>query len=101
MSATVGLCKIAYVRRTWDLYCGLAILFSGDSMAYNNGRQFDTAVANDGFNLPKCDDPLSGGWWFNGCLYGNLNARYGSIYWYYVLLSTHSLKATEMKIPAM
>lgn len=67
-------------------------------MAYHNGKTFGTKDKDNGSNLASCRPPITGGWWFNACLFGNLNDSYKSIYWYYVRLSYYTLKATEMKI---
>ena len=51
-----------------------------DSLTYHNNMQFTTNDKdNDKWSEGHCGvSPLysSGGWWYNNCFYGNLNAKY-------------------------
>ena len=89
-------------------------LFTGDSMNYNNNRQFTTKDRdNDDHSLLNCAVVERSGWWHTDCTTANLNGHYyGSkqenndttiywydwIFWYGWRRNYHSMKRVEMKI---
>ena len=85
-------------------------MFSGDSMAANDGDQFSTHDRdNDGWSSGNCAEVRGrGGWWYGyGCTDANLNGVYHhsprttdrtGIYWAHWNSYWYSLKATTMMI---
>ena len=95
-----------YSLSIWG-YSGTA----GDDMDYNDGMEFTTYDRdNDKLSSGNCADSqhYESGWWFNSCLYANLNAHYytssvpgGSwkgIIWNKWHGHQYSLKGTKMMI---
>ena len=89
------------------------IIFSGDSMSYNNGDQFSTADRdNDGSSWNCAEGRGRGGWWYGwglglGCGLSNLNGvyhhlprttDYTGIWWDDWHGKRYSLKATTMMV---
>ena len=83
-------------------------MFSGNSMAYNNGDQFSTTDRdNDGNPYGNCAEGAGrGGWWYRQCTLANLNGVYHhtpsatdqtGIYWGN-WHGSDSLKATTMMV---
>ena len=77
---------------------------AGDSFAwYNNKMAFSTKDRdNDGKLYTHCAIYASGGWWYRGCRYSNLNGIYlgkneKAIFWKRFRRNM-SLKLTEMKL---
>ena len=52
-------------------------MFTGDSLAYHNGRSF-TTKDRDNDSSVNCADSRGGGWWYGGCAYSALNGLYGT-----------------------
>ena len=81
---------------------------TGDShgLSYNNGYKFTTYdVDQDGTSSMNCAVDRHGGWWYNNCVYANLNGKYvtpgtitsdhsGMIY--YSFKRTQSLQVSKM-----
>ena len=84
-------------------------MFSGNSMAYNDGEQFTTTDRdNDGHPSRNCAEMRGrGGWWYVACTNANLNGVYHhtprttdatGIWWGRWHGSGYSLKATTMMV---
>ncbi|KAJ8311288.1 hypothetical protein KUTeg_011160 [Tegillarca granosa] len=86
-------------KLNFDNYIGNA----GDSFSYHKGNRFAT-FDNDHYG---CSVGYSGAWWYNLCLYSNLNGLYNStefgkgINWKNWHGLYYSLKTTEIKIRRM
>ena len=87
------------------------IMFSGDSMYWNDDAQFSTKdMDNDGVSWGNCAEEYGrAGWWYSGrwCGYSNLNGVYHhsprttdltGIWWEYWHGGHYSLKATTMMV---
>ena len=92
-------------RLTVSGYSGTA----GDSLSYHNSQAFSTKDQdNDGYSGGSCAQAHTGAWWYNACLYSNLNGvyynlgantpTYKGIIWYHWMGDSYSLKVTEMKV---
>ena len=84
-------------------------MFSGDSLAANDGDQFTTTDRdNDLYSPSNCAEVRGrGGWWYDLCTAANLNGVYHhtpsatdrtGIIWRYWHGTRYSLKATTMMI---
>ena len=77
---------------------------TGDSLDHHRDMPFSTW---DNDNSKKnCPKSRHGAWWYNDCMYSNLNGLYKKgISWSYVIwgnwLGRQSLRATEMKMRPM
>ncbi|XP_028391443.1 ryncolin-1-like [Dendronephthya gigantea] len=81
---------------------------AGDSLAYHNQMPLTTKDRdNDAWGNNNCAS-LRGAWWYDNCLYSNLNGLYVNaheaqgtrlgIHWYHWKNSWYSMKKAEMKI---
>ena len=80
---------------------------AGDSLSYHNGREFSTRDQDNDHSRGSCAQQSKGGWWYNSCLFTNLNGLYygGShssdtdgVIWNTRRGTFHYLKFTEMKL---
>ena len=83
-------------------------MFSEDSMAHSDGKQFSTRDRNNGVNGVSCaEERGGGGWWYWFCTHANLNGvyhhspsatDYTGIWWWFWHGGLYSLKATTMMV---
>ena len=79
---------------------------SGDSLTYHNRMQFTTKDRDNDPSLNQCAVIHKGAWWYNNCVYSNLNALYpgsgqGSytmMTWYHLSNRYDTVTFSEMKI---
>ncbi|XP_054767338.2 angiopoietin-related protein 7-like [Lytechinus pictus] len=81
---------------------------AGDSLSYHNHMPFTTTDRDNDLAKKNCAELYSeGGWWYNGCLYCNLNGIYlgpdnddfaTGVTWYELSGFRSSLKFSEMKV---
>ena len=91
----------AKYRLEVSLYSGTA----GDSLAWHNNMKFSTTGRdNDRHSRRNCAVQFAGAWWYNSCIYSNLNGKYlgnknhyQGAAWHH-FRSSLSLKFTEMKL---
>lgn len=84
---------------------------AGDSLTYHNGMAFSTKDKDNDLATDNCAKAHSGAWWFNSCLYSNLNGEYfytknprgdwNGIHWYHWKGKTYSLKRAVMMVRAL
>ena len=87
---------------------------AGDSIEYRsgagnlNGMAFST-YDNDSSNGGGCAQQWKGGWWYNSCMYSQLNGiyhhdttprAYETVLWETFIANTRSLKFAEMQLRA-
>ena len=85
---------------------------AGDSISGShslNGMAFTTPDRDNDLNSGNCARYYKGGWWYNSCMYSQLNGIYHhdttpraweAVVWYTFTTSTRSLKFAEMKLRA-
>lgn len=107
---------IAYANYNWFRISGSSDKFrlsiggysgtAGDSLAYHNNMRFSTHDADHDFcsGTCNCAEWGKGGWWYNNCLYSNLNGEYlpnsiewSSVCWWH-FESNHNLDRSEMRL---
>ena len=77
---------------------------AGDSLSYHRGSPFSTKDRdNDASSSSNCASSFTGAWWYNNCLYSNLNGLYSKntahgMVWYHWKNNHKSVKRSEMKI---
>ena len=80
---------------------------AGDSLLYHRGMAFTTKDRDNDPNSSNCATMYKGAWWFNSCLYSNLNGLYlhgqysnewEGVNWYHWKGPNYSAKRAEMKI---
>ncbi|XP_028390967.1 ryncolin-1-like [Dendronephthya gigantea] len=79
---------------------------AGDSLAYQDQRQFSTKDSDNDISGGSCATLRKGAWWYSACASSNLNGLYlgasqtseTGITWYYWRRTWRSMKKTEMKI---
>ena len=80
-----------------------------DSLTYHNTMKFSTKDSDsDLHSTSNCATEFKGAWWFNRCLYSDLNGQYYTssanvpiwhgVHWYHWKGNKHSLKFSEMKL---
>ena len=95
----VGGAKSMYV-----MYFGSYAGTAGDSLTYHKGMKFTTKDRDNDKSSGNCAVTQDGAWWYNSCVYTNLNGyySYGSSSWSYVywygFKSISSLQTVEMKL---
>ncbi|XP_070532840.1 angiopoietin-related protein 7-like [Ptychodera flava] len=103
---------IANERRRYEITLGSYSGNAGDSMKFDNGKQFTTKDNdNDRSAKHNCAVSFTGAWWYSSCSLSNLNGQYldgennewgRGIVWYDWLDMKYSLKKTEIRIrPAL
>ena len=78
---------------------------AGDSLnSYHNNMAFSTKDRDNG-RAGNCAVSYTGAWWYNNCLYSNLNGKYlgdkvdaRGVTWYHFSTKYLSLKFSEMKL---
>ena len=80
---------------------------AGDALTYHNGMQFTTKDRDNDRSGGNCAGSSNrhGAWWYNACIYSNLNGLYRSglvgnqgVRWYHFLNNRISLKFAQMKL---
>ena len=80
---------------------------TGDAMAHHNGHKFSTKDQDNDAPGSRCANKYKGAWWYNHCLYSNLNGQYlrgqhdsfaDGVNWALWRGNKYSLKYVEMKI---
>ena len=78
---------------------------AGDSLGYHRGISFSTKDRDNDKNSGNYALNYKGAWWYNRCLYSNLNGLYlngevdpKGVTWYYWKNSQYSFKKSEMRI---
>ncbi|KAI8796300.1 BgiBFREP1 [Biomphalaria glabrata] len=78
---------------------------AGDSLTYHNDQFFSTFDRdNDRQNRSNCAVTYLGAWWYNACLYANLNGKWGSreygkgLIWLGFTSPKESVTSSEMKM---
>ena len=80
---------------------------AGDSLGYHNGMQFTTRDRDNDRSSGSCATLRQGAWWYNNCVYSNLNGKYlrgandcNGVFWgtFNTAQSCYSLKWSEMKL---
>ncbi|XP_070532838.1 fibrinogen C domain-containing protein 1-A-like [Ptychodera flava] len=99
---------IANERRRYEITLGSYSGNAGDSMKFDNGKQFTTKDNdNDRSAKHNCAVSFTGAWWYSSCSLSNLNGQYldgennewgRGIVWYDWLGMKYSLKKTDIKI---
>jgi len=80
---------------------------AGDSLSYHRGSAFSTKDRDNDKNSGNCASSCKGAWWFNNCLYSDLNgvylhgqhsSPYTGVVWHHWKGHSYSAKRAEMKI---
>ncbi|XP_071487668.1 ficolin-2-like [Diadema antillarum] len=80
---------------------------AGDSLSYHQSMPFTTYDRDNDLAKANCGEVYPGGWWYNSCLYSNLNGRYlgpdneefaRGVTWYEFGGFYRSLKFSEIKV---
>jgi hypothetical protein len=83
------------------------IIFSGDSMAFHNGRKFSAKDKDVDVSKKNCAQTYKGGWWYAACHNANLNGLYlkgehtsygDGVNWDHLKGCYYSLKGTTMMV---
>ncbi|KAH8394735.1 hypothetical protein KR222_003905 [Zaprionus bogoriensis] len=68
----VGNASELYALKTLGSYSGTA----GDSLSYSKYMKFSTYDRDNDNSTLNCAAQFSGAWWYNSCMYSNLNGQY-------------------------
>ena len=80
---------------------------AGDSLAWHHNMSFSTKDQDNDQPIVNCAIWSEGAWWYNKCLYSNLNGRYlngrhssysNGVTWAHWKGYYYSVKRAEMKI---
>jgi len=94
-------------RTKYQLGIGTYSGSAGDSLAYHRGHPFSTKDQDNDNWSKHCAQHYKGPWWYDSCLYSNLNGpyhhgkistKYVGVVWYHWKGHSYSLKRAEMKI---